>query len=214
MPEDSHHLPRRYSGGLVFLSAKVSWRASFAKQPCSQNCAPLRSRIDAGEKLTYRRMKYCFAGECGFKAGSSFETLVARSSSSSVSTQKIIHLLLGDSGALAIRLEIIFQLVNRHVKAICPKMRATNGVTLTARLGERWKSSKTAKLAAAAISVGAGIQQFITLLLCNKIVVASKPATGNNSALSSVPPERSSIQALRFFFRGRRSSEPLPRYDL
>ena len=95
--------------------------------------------------------------------------------------------MLGDSGALAIRLEIIFQFVNRHVEAICPKVRATNGVTLTARLGEQWKSSKTAKLAAAAISVGAGIQQFITLLLCNNIVVASKSATVNNSGLSSAP---------------------------
>jgi hypothetical protein len=98
-------------------------------------------------------MKYCFAGECGFKIGRSFEMLVARSSSSSASTQKVIHLLLGDSGALAIGLEIVFQLVNRHGEAICPKVRAT---TLTARLGEQWKSIKTAKLAAAAISVGAG----------------------------------------------------------
>jgi len=126
-------------------------------------------------------MKYRFAGECGFKARRAFEMLVARSSRSSVSTQKIIHLLLGDSGALAIRLEIIFQLVNRHVKAFCPKVRATNGVTLTARLGEQWKSSKMAKLAAAAISVGAGIQQFLTLLLNNNVVVASKSTIVDNS---------------------------------
>jgi hypothetical protein len=88
---------------------------------------------------------------------------------------------LGDSGALAICLEIIFQFVNRHVEAICPRVRATNEATLTARLGEQWKSSKMAKLAAAAISVGAGIQQFLTLLLNNNVVVASKSTIVDNS---------------------------------
>src|SRR6266849_4366786 len=109
MPEDSHHLPRRYSGGLVFLSEKVSWRAAVCE-------AAVLSEWSVAP-LSHRRRRKAHALEHG-------KVLRRRMPS-----------------------QDIFPACESPCTSNCPKVRATNGTTLTARLGELRKSQKTAKLA-------------------------------------------------------------------